>query len=34
MSKSQRLSVLVSHREAADSPTTIALLNVNDTEKE
>ena len=34
MSKSQRLSVLVSHREAADSPTTIALPNVNETTKE
>jgi hypothetical protein len=34
MSKSQRLSVLVSHREAADSPTTIALPSVNETTKE
>jgi len=34
MGKSQRLSVLVSHREAADSPTTIALPNVNETTKE
>ncbi|HQU86099.1 MAG TPA: hypothetical protein PKY59_23430 [Pyrinomonadaceae bacterium] len=34
MGKSQRLSVLVSHREAADSPTTIALPNINETTKE
>ena len=34
MGASQRLSVLVSHREAADSPTTIALPNVNETTKE
>jgi len=34
MGKSQRLSVLVSHAQAADSPTTIALPNVNDTTKE
>ena len=34
MGASQRLSVLVSHREAADSPTTIVLPNVNETTKE
>ena len=34
MGASQRLSVLVSHREAADSPTTIALPNVNETTKD
>jgi len=34
MGASQRLSVLVSHREAADSPTTISLPNVNETTKE
>lgn len=34
MGASQRLSVLVSHREAADSPTTIALPSVNETTKE
>jgi hypothetical protein len=34
MGASQRLSALVSHREAADSPTTIALPSVNETTKE
>ena len=34
MGASQRLSVLVSHREAADSPTTIVLPSVNETTKE
>jgi hypothetical protein len=34
MGASQRLSVLVSHREAADSPTTIALPSVNEATKE
>lgn len=34
MGKSQRLSVLVSHAQAADSPTTIALPNVNESIKE
>jgi hypothetical protein len=34
MGASQRLNVLVSHREAADSPTTIALPSVNETTKE
>ncbi len=34
MGGSQRLTVLVSHREAADSPTTIVLPNVNETTKE
>lgn len=33
MGTSQRLSVLVSHREAADSPTTITLPNVNEKAK-
>jgi hypothetical protein len=34
MGASQRLSILVSHREAADSPTTITLPNVNEATKE
>jgi hypothetical protein len=34
MGATQRLSVLVSHREAADSPTSIALPNSNETTKE
>lgn len=34
MGKSQRLIVLVSHAQAADSPTTIALPNANETNKE
>ena len=34
MGASQRLSVLVSHREAADSPSTITLPNLNVTTKE
>jgi hypothetical protein len=34
MGASQRLSVLVSHREAADSPTSIALPNSNEKTKE
>lgn len=33
MGASQRLSVLASHREAADSPTTIALPNINETKE-
>ncbi len=34
MGASQRLRVLVSHREAADTPTTVLLSNVNNAEKE